>query len=690
MKRVTTYHFIVLLLLSILAPGVEVAGASQNVTAIWARQKAKDQAETDQGNLTYSVGLSQEATDAFTMSEALRYIRTRDEGRDAEFIDPSLRFSLRNDLFLFDVLGSASERRDSTAADRSKQGWETTWASNWQQRLWPKVRLSYAEDYDRDGETIHLTDTKNIRENGSVDWDFELFRTYYSYNRTRDSDFVQVREGDTTNHFGRFETGGNFWQNRVRYGFSQQFSQNTSRIATAVDGSGTALIKRTIGQAKTTNDDTPNKSDDVVFTSTPALLDGILDVASGVRTNANLADQLLNIAFAVDFNVVHRIYLYTKDNETLSADFRFDLYTSANGVDWQRISTNVPFLYNSGERRFELTVSPGAVRWLKLVVTQAPPVSHVTEFTELAVYQQVSATGGTFVDSSKTTTAISDFNTGVKLSETTDLSYTLSQENGGYSSGVDYSRRSQTANLRWAPWQYLATSLEAGETRERNGTAAETMSRRYGANIITLPLPTVDMTLNLSRTDQFEDEGLKSMSYDTGLFTTAALYPDLNSSLDLTYRRRHYEDTDLTSRDYGSRLVFTARLIPNVTADLAGDYQQSNGKATPESFESTMNVNWRASDLLSVNAGLRKRWRDWQRESESMNTGIALAPTEQVRLNFNVEYLNAEGTSNRYTSYVSWEIGPFFTFQFDASYGQQSNTEDWRARGQFIARFSAN
>lgn len=691
-KRAVPHLFIcLLLLLRFLALGVDVAGASQNMNASWSRQKAKDTAEEDQGNLSYSLNLLQEATDAISFNETLRYFRTREEGRETEFIDPTLRFSLKNDFFLFDTVGSASERRDSTGTDRSKQSWETTWASNWQRRFWPKLRASYAEDYDTDDEIVHLTDSKNIRESGSVDWDFELFRTYYNFNRTRDTDFADNSQDDATSHFGRFETGGNFFQNRLRYGFTQQISQNTSESTTAVGSGGTALIRRTISQAKTTNDNTPSKSDDVVFTSASALINGVRDVASGVKTNTSITDEFLNIAFAVDFNLVQRIYLYTKNNEAaVSGSFRFDLYTSSNSIDWQRISTNAPFTYNATERRFEFNVSPGGVRWLKLVVTQpAPSASHVVDFTELEIYQQVTTSGPSFTETSKTTTHITDFNTGLKVTDTVDLSYTLSMENGDYSSGVDYTRRSQAASLRWDPWENLLTTFDVNETREQNGTNPETLNRTYGTNIITLPLPTVDVTMNLSRTDQFTGKDLKSIGYDSGLFTTAALYPDLDSSLDLTYSTRKDEETSLVTKDYGSRLVFTARLIPSVTADISGDYQQTKSLSAIESFESTVTVNWRASDLLSFNTGARQKWQDWERESQAVNIGVALAPTEQLQLNFSVDYLKAKGRSNRYTSFLTWELGPFFTFQFDASYGQQEGEEDWAARGQFVARFAS-
>ncbi|MFZ5762987.1 MAG: hypothetical protein ACOY8P_08695 [Thermodesulfobacteriota bacterium] len=680
-----------------------MASASQNATAIWSRQKAKDTAETDQGNLTYSVSLQQEATDAISLNEALRYLRTHEEDRETEFIDPSLRFSVRNDFFLFDALGSASERRDSTAADRSKQSWETTLTSGWQRRFWPKIRLSHAEDYDQDDEVVHLTDQRNVRENGSVEWDFELFRTYYSYNRTRDSDFVQESEDDTTNHFGRLETSGNLLQNRLRYGFSQQFSQNTNTYVTALGGGGTADIEQTISSARTAHDDNPTDSSVPTYTAVPAaFLDGVTDVASGVESNANLADEDLNIELNIALNVVvNKIYLYTKASESSrAAQFHFAIYTSSSltptGSDWQPLIGFTDYVptYNAVQRRFEFSgfsLAGTNVKWIKLVLKPTSFLSPVAEFTEMEIYKQVTgAAGSSFSESSRTTTHLTDFNTGMKLTETTDLSYIVSQERGDYSSGTTYSRRSQAATFRWAPWQFLTSSLEMGETRERSGTSPETMSRRYGANLIALPLPTVDTTLNVSRTDQYEGGWLKSVSHDTGLFTTAALYPDLNSSLDLTFRRRHDMATDLLNREYGSRLVFTARLIPNVTADLTGDYLRNEERNAPESFESALVVNWRASDLLSVNTALRKKWQDWQRESESMQAGFALAPTEQLQFNFSVEYLNSEATSNRYFGYATWEIGPFFTLQFDANYGKQSGVEDWQARGQFIARFAGD
>lgn len=689
-QSVNSLSVLLLVLIGVLMFGADAAYPGQDLTATWLRQKTKTDGETDQNNLNYTMNLAQDLTERMALSETFRYTRGRDEGRDTEVYDPSLRFSVNNDLFLFNLLGAASKRRDTTTTNRSSRSWDSNWTSNWQKRFWPSVRLSYGQDWSKDDESPHREDKNSSQESASVDWDLELFKTYYSYNRSLNKDLANQGESESTSHFAKFSTGGLFFEDRLNVGLSQQYSTNTSDTSTAVGSGGTALVQHTISQILVGKDDTPlditatELTND--FSVNSLLHNGDDTIASGTQTDG-FDNPPLNIPLKVDFNEVDLVYLYTVDNEAaVAGSFTFDLYTSNNLTDWQLLATGAPFSYNSTERRFEFNISPQRKLWLKVVVTNSP--IQVVEFSEIEIYNQVAGSGTSVTRSSKTTTTISDLNMGYKISPTMNCSYSISMEDGGYSSGVDYTRRSQAGNLRWDPWQYLSSSFDVSETRDQNGDEPENLNRSYGMNLSSPPIPTVDVNLGLTRTDQYEGDTLKQMKYDAGLFTSAQLYPDLDGNLDLGYIRTKQEDTGNVVREYDSRLALTARLIPGLTADLTGDYRRSKSVSASETLESTLNLNWRTSDMLSLVGTGRSSWRDGEKESEAMGLNMSVAPTETVQMSLGYDYSKSTKRTNKYTFFLSWALGPHFTFQGDASYTEDTIEEDWLIQGQLVARFS--
>ncbi|MBU2620385.1 MAG: hypothetical protein KKE83_11950 [Proteobacteria bacterium] len=708
--RVGCFRRMVLAVLAVLLTSSGNALAGQALTSSWLHENTKDDPESDEYRVTYTVDLKQEITEAMSLQEAFRYNRNWGEQEDTEGFDPSLRFAIQNDIFLFDLFGSVSEQRSSIATNRSRRSWESTWASNWQDRFWPKLRASYGRDFSSDSETPHLQDTDDSRESVGVDWDFELFKTHYNFNRTQQNDNVTFGETTATNHFARLDSSGRFFDNRLSLGFSQQFSTSQTDSSTAVGAGGFALIKQGIAQVLVGKDDTPLISDSGEMSTNALMSDSDVEVVSGVYTDG-FDNPPLNIAFRVDLREVNRIFLYTEKNIGLvtASSFTMDLYGSMNGTDYQRIQQNVSFIYDSVKKRFDIAMGSVSFRWLKLVVTGSP-VQRV-DFTEIETYSQVASSEDFVSRKDKTVSNISDLNVGYKLSQALGMTYNLSLENGNYASEIDYSRQNQIGEMRWAPWEYFSSAFGVSENMEKIEGLPETLNRAYTLRVNSLPVPSVDLNLGLSKTERYEEKKLLSTSYVTGLYTSAALYPDLDANLDLTTGRTVYEsistlttifgplqgNTGTTTTDYGSRLTLTARLVPRLTADLINDYQKIQGAVGTEVLDNKLTLNWRVSDILSVLAAVGKKWENWQSAGEDGLFQTTVAPTENTQFSFSYYVVNDDNDLSRYALNGSWAIGPHLTLQGNVFYvereqesfvfGAQGADTDWQIRTQLIARF---
>ncbi len=685
MKKKNQSHLIVLLSLVFgLLVMPQIAGGSQDITANWSHTDSKDEVATDEYFLTYTLNLKQEVTETMSLQESIRYSSGWREESDTQSIDPSLRFGITNDLFLFELFGSASQQSNTVSADQKRASWEAVWASSWDKRFWPNLRTTYGEDWQEDDSSPKLTDSENKTESVALDWDLELFKTYYNYNHTKFNNFATDRQSDTTSNFARLEANHSFLQNRLTFGFAHQYSETRSISTTALGTSSSALIRQSLSQVLHGLDSTPLTTAGEL-TAVAALHDGDLTTATTVSTNG-IDVPPHNIAIKVDFKIIDQIYLYTTtDQSAVSAGFSFAMYSSDDGSNWQLNNASQAFSYNSAEHRFEFPIPSLNNLWLKLVIT-ASPLSTVT-FSEIESYRLVTGTDEVELTSTSSS-SISDLNLGARLSDSLSLTYNLSFEDGEYGSGVKYDRYNQAGNLRWQTMEALATTVGMSESKSQNGDAAESTSRSYTLNMDAIPLETVDVNLGLTRAEDYEGSERQSVNHNVGLFTTAALYPDLDSSLDLNYGRSKQDDTGLITKNYTGTLTLTARLVPGLTADLTTDYQHTLGDEGSETTGADLSLNWRASDMLSLHVSGNKEWLGSDSQSEGASLSCSLAPTDTTQFSMNYIYAKSTERINKYSLFGSWSLGPHFTLQGSGSYAESEGEEEWQVQSQLVARFS--
>ncbi|MBU0682461.1 MAG: hypothetical protein KKD73_13670 [Proteobacteria bacterium] len=665
----------------------QVAGGGQDLTANWSHSDGKDEVATDEYFLTYTLDLKQEVTEAMSLQESMRYSSGWREEYDTQSVDPSMRFGISNDLFVFELFGSASQQRNTISADQKRASWEAVWASSWEKRFWPNLRTTYGEDFQEDDNSPRLTDSENKNESVALDWDFELFKTYFNYNRNKYNNIATDRQSDSTSNFARLEADHSLWQNRLTFGFANQFSENREKSTTALGTTSSALIRQSLSQVLHGLDVAPLTITTAgELNAVAALHDGDLTTASSVATNGIDVPSPHSIAMKTDFKIIDEIYLYTAvDRAAVAASFTFALYTSDNGSNWQLSTNSLPFSYNSAEKRFEFPIPALNNLWLKLVITSSPLTT--VDFTEIEAYQRV-----TGVDKAELTSTsssmITDLNLGARLTDTLTLTYNLSFENGEYGSGVEYDRSSQAGHLTWQTLAALTTTVGVNESKSQNGDADESSSRSYTLNMDAIPLDTVDVNMGLTRSEEYEGSERQSVNHNVGLFTTAALYPDLDASVDLNYGWIKQEDTDLTTRNYHTILTLTARLVPSVTADLTTDYQHTLGDDGSETTGADLSINWRASDMLSMHVSGNKEWLGSDSQSEGASVSLSLAPTDTTQFSMNYIYAKAINRIDKYSLFGSWSLGPHFTIQGNGSYSESQGEEEWLVQSQLVARFS--
>ncbi|MEA3386193.1 MAG: hypothetical protein U9Q89_07060, partial [Thermodesulfobacteriota bacterium] len=474
----------------------------------------------------------------------------------------------------------------------------------------------------------------------------------------------------TDNHFARLEINNSFWNNRFSFGWSGQYSNikqefsgpvGTPRRVHAFQGLSGAPLDPSHGTLQ----------------ETPALIN------YDFKTSALeiQPDEKENIGVRVNYQEVDLIYLYTVDNSIKTAhDFHWDLYFSDNGSDWDLNATDIHHSYNSSLLRFEFDIPKVKKNYIKLVTVQIPEED--VSISEMDVMCRTESKK----EESTYENFLTDVHLGFRLTTDLNMNYSLSLETGKMDPGSDKDRRNQAGILSWTPSRYFAPSLSVSENRQDYEDQPDTVSRSYSFMIASAPLSTLDLSIGATRNENYEDDDRQSTTHNYTLYTTAVLFPDLNSSLDLLYGTTDNVDGE-NSQIYGAQCTLTARLSPKLTADLTGEYNKNKAETDSESKGGKLTLVWRPSDIFSLRGSGSRTWEKEGDDTTNFNMVLSLIPTHKTQLNIGYSYADSTSTTQKYSFFWSWMVNQIFSINVNSNYQIAEKDEPWSISGQLIARF---
>lgn len=668
--------------------GDKIALASSlDLTGNWQYYHTENGDSQDSYLQNYNFDFSKDITEAMVFNGSMRYNRNENEGRVTEILYPTLDFVISNDIFRFDLSGTATENRDSEGSDLTDNSWETRLYSEWNQDWWPGFRLYYGEGRSKDDQSPRTVNTDSTQMGIDVDWnsawDIAPAKAFYSYYRTEGRDRVTHSENTSDSHFARLQFNTSTWDNRIALSFSQQFNYNHQEFKGPI---GTPR-PCTISECMAGVDTTPGEGTLLVTDESRALVDNDL------RTSALEigTDEEMNIGVRVDSHQrVDLFYFYTVDRLRLEdQDFRWELWVSENGSDWDQESTDLTFIYNSTLSRFEIEIPGVEVNYLKLVTTHTP--TDTIAFSEVQVMRRAESEK----EENDYTDYVTDIGLGFRLATDLNLNYNLSLDFGKSEYGDSdrrQDRRTQTGSLAWTPSRYFSPSLSASEYRQDYDSDDQddngTLSRSYSFRIASDPLSTLDLSMGITRSENYESGDKQSTTDNYNLYITAILFPDLDTDLDLNYSTTDNVDEE-NSRSYGVTNTITARLSPKLIADLTSEYSKSEAESDTTSKSSALTLIWRPSDIFSLRGSSSFTWEDEDDDQTNYKLVFNFIPTHKTQVSLTYSYADSTTTTESYSVFWSWEINRIFSVYANGSYRIKEDNEPWSINGQLTARFSA-
>lgn len=657
----------------------EVHAGPMALSADWTYQGSSERAGYLSEFYTADYSARHDVTELMSMDTTLRCTSRNETDSSRQNVTPSLSYQINNDLFFFNLSGTADEEfNDSEQGDRSSRYLAANWNSAWGRQVWwlPRINLDFNRNWQEDSLTPSRLDSESTNHGANLDWDLSLARLFYRYNTYESINSIFGNEAKIRDQLTRIETDASFWQGKGVVTLSQQFaSVNTDTLA-RVEG-GYALLPITV--AAYHGEAIPNP---VTLVVNGPLTDGNRD---GVAVTVNNPVHPMNIGIRTNFQQVDRVYLYTDTalSQAIAAQFRWEFYTSNNNLDWTTVPGSLTISYNTLEKRFEFVVPSSAKEFVKLVAVNDPAITAVN-FTEIEALQAITADSSTIALSDTRDTYQTNATMSLQLRSdlhlTSNATYLKNESSTGYnliSTGV-------SSGLSWNPNPDWAVRVNSNQNqRERTGVIDDE-TRSYGISVDFPTIPSVDSMVGVTLSEYYEGAIKTSINHNYTLQFLAELYRDLNGRLNFDFIQSDNLLYGNESETLSTTMGFTARLVPGLVADWSTTLSDTSGQGSTISSDAIMT--WRFTDSLSLRGNINGSWGETDATTASAGFDVGLTDTMQLSLTQRREF--APESSNISALDWRWSITQYMSMMTSGVILWGGVRDEWNVVSRVNTRFT--
>ncbi len=464
-----------------------------------------------------------------------------------------------------------------------------------------------------------------------------------------------------------------------------------------------------------------------------ALVDG--DVLSGISTVNIGTGEYHNIGIRVSSDKsVNRLYVYVDRDVTSDANLTslsgWKVYKSdsnISGTDWTEIIIQdvkvAAYDAVNNIYRYEIVfLSTENASYFKAVNMNTVDVPGITDVlvTEIEAYgTEVVPETGELTDLTKV------FNQGLSLRLnvrplerlSVNLNYFIDRTDQGALSSLDsvgslfaniLSRTSLgddeglTSNVTrtygvtsaWITHRLLTTTLRIQRNEAfDNRDDVDSSSNTYSLSFSSVPLPTLDTTLSLIRSDRFSFGERLSTNDSVLLSVGARLYRGVNMITDMGYTESKSHAADLTNSTRFVKGSLDAILTRKLTGNVIyGFTWQSSDGPSSDSREGAAVITYRPGRFMNLSASFRATDVDGSTVT-SEGALIDWLPVPAVKLNLNYQHSRSDRDSLRSDSlsgYGQWFITRFMDLRLTYNYTRaerEKETEVYRVGANLNCRF---
>jgi len=569
----------------------------------------------------------------------------------------------------------------------------------WRPEGFPSINMLFTKTNTFDEDRSFQDITRNsVSLNSKYGYKNIDLRYQGSFNDTKDK-LNDLEILDLT-HSGRAAYSQSFFDRRVSlYSSYNIFRQE---IKTSSTGTGEVLFQVLPFAGLSDLDDSPTHG---TLPANPALIDGNLTASSGINIGLPpLGGDTRPRNFGLDFLNVTEVnnLLVWVDRELppdIANSFSWDIYTSADNLNWTFLTTASPAPFGPFQNRFEVNFPNVNARYIKLVVNPLSPAVpgapgfpsiFITELNAFLRRPAQEARGKT-----TRTSHIFNLDTRSRIFNIPTLYYDLSyffikvdpegQERYTLSNGFSVTHRFSRV--------FSGTARAAREDGEEDDE--KRVAYVYNASITADPLKTLRHSLVFSGRQE-EVDGKSNDRRSIFLYNAAQLYQGIDVNLSGGV---NFTEQETGEKARNTTLNVGANIVPHRTLTLALNYSdltttqsggdKRNSSTSTRRFDFSLNYNPFRTLHLFASLGITS---EKDRDTEVLqNYGINWSPFPDGALQFNFTYneqLRSEdsGKDRVFTPNVRWKVAPraFLDLSYQWS-RSESNLQKTNANG-----FNAN
>ena len=589
-------------------------------------------------------------------------------------VEPSIDFFLRNPMYSFDA-GYRLQEQWSTARLKDESRKTTNY---YYSRLnvtpyeFPSLLLQFDRQRDYDYVSPSKIDSTNTRYSGSTGYKFPYRDLDLSYN------LYYTRTTTDTPLSSAFKSVSDNFSGIYNIGYTKSFKEGKYTASAVYQGNYAR-----------------NKSQQFVSQT---------GMVSFLRASFPIPDiqldALKNIDIQVLYKTVDKLYIYCKSTLPPAPSITWNVYWSNDNSNWTSITQiNVTPTYDSikGAYRYEITFSATTVNYLR--------VANQTNDASLKV-SEIEAYGTDVVpETGKITNVSASFNQGLNFNVNmrpaaklnSSLTYAVNRTDTDTNPispldsiaafGGDIftkSAKNQKTTMRstitktygisstWTAHRLLSTTARAQrsvayDTRKETDSASNIYSLAFSS----APLPTLNMNLSLTRSDNF-NFGIKQSTNDSALLNVGAkLYRDVNMITDIGFGQSTAHTTNTQSSTRHIRSLLDITLTPKLFGTLTyGFTNTSTESTTTNTQEGSAVIAYRPSRFVNVSGTFSISDIDGN-VSTSEGLLIDWLPLPAIKLNLSYRRINSQPgpmTSDAFNTYVMWRITKFMDLQLTHNY----------------------
>jgi hypothetical protein len=528
----------------------------------------------------------------------------------------------------------------------------------------------------------------------------------HSVDRTPLNAVISKTENDSFNGNYSIGYGDSLLQRKLNYTLTYKGFYSRSKNKQFALQAGSVLNERTPlsglhGQGNTT------QSDVDVLTSQADFIDENLATASTVNIGTGAANRFHNLGILVSSQAnVDRIFIYV--DRDVSGDIVLN-----NRLNWRAMTSNfnttgtwtditidtVTITTDTANNEFVYEIkflTPQSASFYKVINLQASSISNVF-VTEVEAYGTDSA------DEAVQTRVDTTFNQGVNFNTTYrpvtrlifGVDYSLDRNDtnpvsvertlGGFvenlfSNSVRGEKEGFRSNITrhygatttWLTHQYLTTTLRLNRSESfDNLDQTDTRLESYSLLFTSAPLPSLDTSLSLIRSDTYLFDEKDSTSDSVLLSVGAKLYRDVNMITDINFIKVRSLTSDETSTSQQVSGSLDAVLRRNLSGNLSYDFNwtDSAGLKT-DTQQGSVILTYRPGRFISINGSFAITDADGE---VTMTEGVLVdwLPLRAVRLNLNYQHSDEDTgsvTTDTVNGYVIWYVTQFADLRFTSGY----------------------